>query len=949
MSSNDVKRMMSALWRIKWQWFALPLALLMLAVMLMPASVWHQPEDDASYQGFDANLLYISPQSYPLPEQGIIKVTEESLQLTALRDSQPSVQLLTTPFKELAVSLDVRILESTEGTEPLKIGVWSPRATNGFFVEFGPPPINQIQSKIIVDGGAAQTLVEGTVLRAENLATYSTGQSYHLEFQLDKNAGVITSHLSSLELPPVPGSMLRLAGGPADSEYKEIISAPVPVEEGEEYTFGGTVKVMSGGDAYKIVLQWLDKDLNFLGATNDWRAVMELSGWTDKSFTGIAPAGAEYGRLNLGSGNGTELLYAALFLREATGVAPNLLNNGDLQEGTKGWMLGGDPSVSPEIVDPRPISVKSSVTSDELPELFESLRLAFTASASSRSGRSDTVLENYSVTLPHQKWQVMKIADTRAIILVSSLVGIGIVLVVVWVIAWLRARSRRKQNTALIQPTFGTYAADALLPRLRTSAWILLAVLAFLLLNVMLFNLGNLPFDMIAEKVWAYVAVNYGYWDIYHLPNLVSLAKVWGGTPYHEAVFPYHPVMAYVSTIVGWLYRLVLAGPEEGFRMDSFGLEFVIKSFNVLFALADAVLIYLISRRVGIDRKWGLVAAGIFLFNPAVWFSTSIWGQTHVISLFFLLLAVWMMERDQPMGAWLSLAACALTRPQMLVPGFILAVVLLRRVPLRENVLHISWAVILAFILLSPYSLTIGPSLSLDLLVNQMVIQEGGGNEPAMTTVSLDAYSVWPLMTYLVDGARGLDRIFYPSNSPLIGSMTYLRVSQILTSLTVLGSAVLIAVRRRENAEKSGYLQIMAMGTIGFLMLKTGLGSAHFLIGLPLLILCRNALKGPLYLAIVGIWTLTTLVPMYGSLGHSISSVPALAPALHAGSNPVTQFFVQRYSSDWFITLASALNLVVFVGLLAIAVYPVAQELRRRLWRRPIFGAMPWNRARTDL
>jgi hypothetical protein len=47
---------------------AVLVALLMLALMLVPASVWHSPENDAVYRGFDRNLIYVDEGGYALAE-----------------------------------------------------------------------------------------------------------------------------------------------------------------------------------------------------------------------------------------------------------------------------------------------------------------------------------------------------------------------------------------------------------------------------------------------------------------------------------------------------------------------------------------------------------------------------------------------------------------------------------------------------------------------------------------------------------------------------------------------------------------------------------------------------------------------------------------------------------------------------------------------------------------
>jgi Gpi18-like mannosyltransferase len=61
------------------------------------------------------------------------------------------------------------------------------------------------------------------------------------------------------------------------------------------------------------------------------------------------------------------------------------------------------------------------------------------------------------------------------------------------------------------------------------------------------------------------------------------------------------------------------------------------------------------------SERWSLVVSALFLFNPAVWFSMSIWGQTHVFSLFLVLAAILFAERRMPFWAWFALASACLT------------------------------------------------------------------------------------------------------------------------------------------------------------------------------------------------------------------------------------------------------------------------------------------------
>jgi hypothetical protein len=261
----------------------------------------------------------------------------------------------------------------------------------------------------------------------------------------------------------------------------------------------------------------------------------------------------------------------------------------------------------------------------------------------------------------------------------------------------------------------------------------------------------------------------------------------------------------------------------------------------------------------------------------------------------------------------------------MLVPASLMGLILLRRFSLRQNLQATAWSVILTFLFLGPFLVAISPSLPVDIWANQLRFQEGGGNEPAQTVVSLGALSTWPLVTYFLEGASGLARFSYLAVSPLVGDFTYQRVSQLVTLGAVLVVAGAILLRRRPVTAMGDHLPLLALGTTAFLMLKTGLAAPHLLIGLPFLILCRKSMNSVAYLSLVAIWTVTTLVTMYGSLGGALaaSGVESLAPLLHPSDNPVTRLAIDLFSSDWFITAGSLANTLVLVWLAVEALRPL--------------------------
>ena len=562
------------------------------------------------------------------------------------------------------------------------------------------------------------------------------------------------------------------------------------------------------------------------------------------------------------------------------------------------------------------VAGQAEVNSRQFGAIFDNVPMSFTASAISAGPPAQATLQNFVLTLPHERLWAAKASDPVATmsLIVLSLAGALLLLVAVIAALW------RAGPAILRLPR----------PRWNGSSWLLLglaicAVGLYLIGTSSLLPLKGHPFDFGNEELFAYVARVYGPQHLYYLPNVVSLATIWGGIPYNENAFPYEPVMAYLSAGIGWITSIKFAGGGL-FALDSWQLAYVIKSANVLFGLGDAALIYLILREIKVAKSWSLIASALFLFNPAVWFSMTVWGQTHVVSLFFVLAAIWFAEKHLPFWAWLALAAACLTRPQMLVFGLLLGIVFLRKFSWKENLSAVSWTVIVCFISWIPFTLATSPSLPIDILRNNFHVQEAGGNQAALTTVSQDAYSLWPLVTYLAHGASGLQRAFTASSTPLIGSVTYQQVSQIVTVAALLLVSAVLVLRKRTAFESGGYIPLVALGVTSFLMLLTGLVATHFLLALPLLILCRRWMGTVAWLAVVAIWSVTTLVPMAGEMSLLIAHQQY--PLLAGRSDELRQFFIQLHTSDRFITGAIVANICAVIWLAILTIRPAAPPTR---------------------
>jgi len=878
------------------------LATAIVIMVMVPASYWRPPLNDGVYEGFDPGLLYVGNLLDPESSLGV-EVSRNEITLLGTNRSQPIVHLVTTPMS-FAVQLDVRVGESGYFGVPLRVGIWSPRTLTGHFLVFHPPPTRLITSETFTRESHRDPIRDLST-RSTSLGKYSEGTVYRLVVSVDKKAGGISLQLTANDTSPMGNPYLNLTGGPSRADYSDVISDAIVVRENAIYRYGGTVRVVSGSDSYKISLAWFDASNRFISFAGTWRNVRELHGWTRKEFATRAPRGARHARFLLGSGDGTKISFADLYFRREGELPRNLLRNGDFREGATAWSYVRRPNLDLDIIKPL-TRVSSSITRDELPELFphHRLPLSLSASSSAEGGVAVVSFTNYVLTLPHQAWQVDRVSDLRAksllyILWLLSAVAIGINL--------LQLRNPQRGSLHL--------ATRLVSPGVVSSQIFMNLILwgGFLTVNTLLYGLGNHPFDMLSAKIWAYVSMKYGPTELYTLPNTVTLAKVWGGAPYHEAIFPYGPTMGILFGIAGWIFKLLLGGTTTP-ASDTFRLEFIVKTISTLFALAGAAIIRTLQRdELQNDRECALVTL-LFLANPALVFITSVWGQTQTWSLFFALAAVWAIQRGHPLPAWLLLILTALTRPQLLVVVPILALFALRSWSWKRNLQSISWAITITYVLAFPFLVDLSPNMPITYLRNLLFLQVAGGNEPELTTVSLDAYSLWPLVTAVLGKATGLSRFTYPAFAPVTAGLTYGQLANILSAVFLLLILCLMATWRGKLLRKDLQL-LLALGVTGFLMLKTGLAGMHFVIALPFLVLTYSAAPRLVFVAMIGSWTITTTVAVLASFGYSVLGVPWLSPRLQGSNNPLIASMMALHASDWFITLACLANLSVVMAI----------------------------------
>lgn len=122
----------------------------------------------------------------------------------------------------------------------------------------------------------------------------------------------------------------------------------------------------------------------------------------------------------------------------------------------------------------------------------------------------------------------------------------------------------------------------------------------------------------------------------------------------------YPPGYMAVLWALGWIRDL--------FQIQANGALFtlIIKMPSILAEVGLAILAYRIGTR-RLDRTFGLLCASLLLFNPAMFFDSSVWGQIEAVLTLFIALALWFLVREQYIPAAAMYALAVIFKPQAIM------------------------------------------------------------------------------------------------------------------------------------------------------------------------------------------------------------------------------------------------------------------------------------------
>jgi Gpi18-like mannosyltransferase len=205
------------------------------------------------------------------------------------------------------------------------------------------------------------------------------------------------------------------------------------------------------------------------------------------------------------------------------------------------------------------------------------------------------------------------------------------------------------------------------------------------------------------------------------------------------------------------------------------------KVISIISDLGIAVLIYALSRKVfSVSHQAGMSAAAIFLFNPAIFYNSALWGQMESPPIFWVMLSVWLILTKRPIWGHAAFVFALLFKQSTLVFIPLIMLLSLFKAGWKKTFLGLLVQVAVFFIAYLPFipafssfteTLVYPFSIYLDR------IEVGSGSN----YISDHAFNLWALFTHLEKIPDSMI-MFSDISANLLGKVIFIAVSGLFIS-----------------------------------------------------------------------------------------------------------------------------------------------------------------------
>ena len=247
-------------------------------------------------------------------------------------------------------------------------------------------------------------------------------------------------------------------------------------------------------------------------------------------------------------------------------------------------------------------------------------------------------------------------------------------------------------------------------------------------------------------KIWA-VGSNDGFFDIYSRAEELSL--------------DYPPIYLFFLRITGAIYGVI------GEEVHDYTEMLLMKMWPILGDIICAVALYYVFKKK--SPVTGLVAMGLWMFNPSAIFNGSFWGQTDSIMCLALLVSFVALEKNKPILASILFALAGMTKYQCLFFTPLFLAELYYKFKLSKFLKGIGAAATTVAAVFIPFMIgSKNPLLFLDVYLG------GQGSYPYCT---LNAYNIYGLFGLnWVEDNEGALSVLYPLGFVLVLALIALMI-----------------------------------------------------------------------------------------------------------------------------------------------------------------------------
>lgn len=294
--------------------------------------------------------------------------------------------------------------------------------------------------------------------------------------------------------------------------------------------------------------------------------------------------------------------------------------------------------------------------------------------------------------------------------------------------------------------------------------------------------------DSYLHRDWGRVAFLYGPAETYqkeHISNVGIVNNLPPGATYMFGGMYYLHVQA--SKVVNIILQ---REPGQVLWMNDGTFANVFLRFPAVFAdLAIGIVIYLMV--LGKQKKNVLLAASLYLFNPASIYNSAVWGQIDTVPLMFFMLSLLSMTKKQYFLSMLFVVASLFVKLSLLPLLPIYGIILLTRVQLKK-ILSYS-VIILGFVLVAILPISSQPHLWLLEFLSK-------NSTNVLNNITANAYNFWWLMIapkISVPAVTVSERFLF---------LTYGTWGYLLYTIFVIPLMVIIWLKRKSKALSAEFL-----------------------------------------------------------------------------------------------------------------------------------------------